>query len=96
MPTIRFFIISCSSDGLPEPLFIWGEGADHSMPTTREEAEVRVMRCRETIGCKICDAEIHRINLVRSRASGVPYTEEYSRKIGVLKRIKPGRPRKTT
>jgi hypothetical protein len=82
MPTIRFFIISCSSDGLPEPLFVWGEGGDHSMPTTREEAERRITICQEKIECALCDAQIHQIRLVRLRAVGVKYNEEYSRTLG--------------
>ncbi len=83
MPTIRFFIISCSSDvNCPEPLFVWGEGDDHNMPSTREEAERRIAICQESIGCVLCDAQVHQIRLVRSRAAGVKYDEEYSRTLG--------------
>lgn len=83
MPTIRFFIISCSSGvRCPEPLFVWGEGADHSMPTTRWEAEGRITACQKKEKCLKCDAQIHRIYLSRSRAPGIPYIQEYSRKIG--------------
>lgn len=88
MPIIKFYIISCSADvRCPEPLFVWGEGGDHSMPTTREEAEGRVTACQKKTECPKCDAEIHHIYLSRSRAPGIPYVQEYSRKMG--------RPKKT-
>ncbi len=85
MLTIRFFVISCSSDGMPEPLFVWGESDDHSMPTTREEAERRIAICQESMGCALCDAQVHQLRLVRSRAAGVKYDEEYSRTLGKQK-----------
>lgn len=75
MPVIKFYIISCSSDGLPEPLFVWGEGDDHSMPTTHGEAERRIMICQEKIGCALCDAQIHHLNLIRSHKPGLPYDD---------------------
>lgn len=82
MPTVKFYIISCSADmENPEPLFIWGEGAnDHSMPTTREETERRIATCQEKTKCLKCDAEIHHINLMRLRNSGIVYDEEYGRR----------------
>jgi len=82
MPAIAFFVISCSADAMPEPLFIWGEGGKGSMPTTRDEAETRITACQEKTGCLVCDAQIHNIHLVRSRAVGTKYNEEYSRTLG--------------
>jgi hypothetical protein len=88
MVIIKFFIISCSSDAMPEPLFVWGEGGKGSMPTTREETENRITACQEKTKCRNCDAQIHYINLTRSRAAGTEYDKAYSRKIG--------RPKKTS
>ena len=82
MNRIPFYIISCSADAEnPEPIFVWGEGEDHSMPTTREEAERRIKICQEKTGCTLCDAEVHHIGLVRTRRLGLKYNEEYSRLI---------------
>ena len=76
MPTIRFFIISCSADAMPEPLFIWGEGGHGSMPTSRDEAEIRVENCREKTRCANCDAQIHHLNLMRTHKPGVAYDDD--------------------
>jgi hypothetical protein len=86
MPSIKFFIFSCSQDvHCPEPLIVWGSlYLSQAMPDTREEAENRILECRQLTGCKNCDAEIHRIYLNRSRKPGYPYCEEHSRKIGKM------------
>ena len=83
MPAIAFFVISCSADAMPEPLFVWGEGDDHSMPTTHDEAERRITICQEKIGCVVCDAQIHHLNLVRTHKMGVAY-DDNQRKRGKM------------
>lgn len=88
MPVIKFYIISCSADvDCPEPIFfIWCD--KYGMPWTRDEAETHIVQCQKETKCEHCNAAIHHINLVRTRAVGVKYDEDFSRKLAGKKKEK--------
>jgi len=70
MPKIKFFIISCSSDQILDTrkLYVWGETETSKwMPETSREAERRIELCHKKMQCQICDAEIHRAEIVRMK-----------------------------
>jgi hypothetical protein len=66
--TIFTYIVSCSSDAERpfESLYVWGEfGEARWLASTPKEAQMRVDACRAKMGCRECDAEIHRVPVVR-------------------------------
>jgi hypothetical protein len=70
MATIKFYIISCSSDTEMDVrnLYCWGEWESAAfMPDTRQEALDRIERCRKKNKCESCDAEIHRVSIRRKK-----------------------------
>ena len=69
MAKIKAYVISCSSDGEMDSrkLFVWGEmGAARWLPETESEANKRILICQKETKCKICDAEVHEIELKRT------------------------------
>lgn len=69
---IKSYAISCSSDVQMDArsLYVWGElGAAHCLPESAKEARRRVLECRKKMKCAECDAEIHVVEIERSRAT---------------------------
>jgi len=65
-----FFVISCSADGLNLDirfLYVHGEGTSGLLPTTIKEAKRRIYDCYGKQKCTVCDAEIHKCNIVREK-----------------------------
>lgn len=72
MARIKFFVISCSSDVPTDArsLYVWGEGqAAPWLPDTIREAGRRIRRCKMKTGCTECDAEIHEVEINRTKAT---------------------------
>lgn len=67
-PKTVFFVISCSADGEDVNvrfLYMHGEGSHGILPTTIKEAKERIRECYSKQKCNVCDAEIHRCDIVR-------------------------------
>lgn len=76
MTKIKAFAISCSSDGEVHAsrLFIWGQlGSKSWLPTTKSEAKKRVVMCQHENKCKMCDYEIHPIEIERTAQTHLQY-----------------------
>jgi len=70
MAKISAIIISCSSDADLDSrrLFLWGAGKYAKwLPDSMSEAKKRVIQCKRECGCDYCDAEIHKIELDRTK-----------------------------
>ena len=74
MPKIICYPISCSSDEEVDirRLFVWGElGSARWLPITKEEAKRRMLKCREREKCNHCDAQIHRVEISRTKMTNM-------------------------
>lgn len=64
------YLVSCSSDGEWRlgQLYVWGEIAGTRwLASTAKEARMRIDACRKKMGCRMCDAEIHRAVIERTK-----------------------------
>jgi len=70
MAKIKCFVISCSSDAELDArkLYVWG-GYKHIrwLPETAGEAKKQIIECKKEYKCEICDAQIHPLELERTR-----------------------------
>lgn len=70
MAKIKTCVITCSSDGELDvrKLLVWGQiGRINSLPENRHEANRRILGCQKEYRCEICDAEIHKIVIERTK-----------------------------
>jgi hypothetical protein len=72
MPNVKGYVISCSSDGEVDArnLYLWGE-MPHArwFAETSKEAKRRVEWCRKEYKCAECDAQVHAIEISRTRST---------------------------
>lgn len=66
---VRFYVISCSSDGMINQryLYIHGELGTGALPSKLKEARERVFKCFGKNKCNQCDAEVHVCHITRDR-----------------------------
>jgi len=70
MAKINAIIISCSSDAELDArrLFLWGAGKYAKwLPDSIHEAKKRIIQCRIEHKCACCDAEIHKVEIERTK-----------------------------
>lgn len=70
MAKIIIYPISCSSEGELDArkLYVWGEWDKAKwLPLTKGEAQRRIELCRKENKCKTCDAQVHRVEIQRTK-----------------------------